>query len=357
MTEGRRVNRSGGRRSGSGRRIVIVLVALAAFAGAGFWAYDAISDRFGAPDDYEGSGSGEVTVQIADGADGAAIARALEAEDVVASSEAFYQLSLTDERAQTIQPGSYRMKKKMSAEAALTALVDPNNRTAARITVPEGSRVDDIVQTVVENTELSEDELRAALKDPSAIGLPEAAEGNPEGYLFPETYFVEPDATAAEVLGQMVNQTDEVLGELDVQTRATQLGHSTEELMTVASILEWEVNNDADFRKAARVIYNRLDEGMPLQMDSTVHYVSGRRGDAYTTEEERAADSPYNTYRHPGLPPGPIGSPGAQAIEAALNPADGAWLYFVADPKTGETTFSDSYEQHQQACADTGIQC
>lgn len=343
--------------SGHRRRIVIAVVLLAVFAAGGLWAYDKISDRFGSPDDYEGSGSGEVTVQIVDGADGAAIGRALEDEDVVASSEAFYQLSLSDERAQSIQPGSYRMKKKMSADAAMTALVDPENRLAARITIPEGTRVDDIVQTIVENTELPEEDLRAALDDPATVGLPDLAEGNPEGYLFPETYFVEPDATAAQVLAQMVAQTDQVLGEMDVEARAAELGHTPEELMTVASILEWEVNNDADFRKAAGVIYNRLEAGMPLQMDSTVHYVSGRRGDAYTTEEERAADSPYNTYRHPGLPPGPIGSPGAQAIEAALNPEEGDWLYFVADPDTGETTFSDSYEEHQQACADTGIQC
>ena len=112
-----------------------------------------------------------------------------------------------------------------------------------------------------------------------------------------------------------------------------------------------------DFARGARVFYNRLEEGMPLQMDSTVHYISGRSGDVFTTPEERDSDSPYNTYKFPGLPPGPIGSPGEAAIEAALNPEAGDWVYFVADPDTGDTTFSVTYSEHQQACRDAGFSC
>lgn len=344
------------RRSSRGKLLVAVVVIVALFA-AVLWAVGQIRDRFGAPDDYTGQGSGEVTVQIAQGSNGAQIAEVLHEHDVVASTEAFYRLSLVDERAQTIQPGTYSLRQKMSAEAALAALVDRANRVEARVTIPEGTRVDDIVTLIAENTDLTEEDLRAALADPASIGLPEVAQGNPEGYLFPETYFVEPDTTATELLSQMVRQTVEVTQGLGIDDRAVALGYDAEQIMTVASILEWEVNNDEDFRKASRVIYNRLDAGEALRMDSTVHYVSGRRGDAYTTEEERAADSPYNTYQHAGLPPGPIGSPGKAAIEAALSPAEGDWMYFVTDVATGTTTFTRTYAEHQQACRDAGFEC
>ncbi|WP_293781843.1 endolytic transglycosylase MltG [uncultured Aeromicrobium sp.] len=355
--------RRGGRRraeppGGSGRgKVLVALLVIVVLGAAGFWAVGEVRDRFGAPDDYAGTGSGEVTVQIADGANGAQIAQVLHENDVVASTEAFYRLSMADQRAQSIQPGTYRLRQKMSAQAALEALVDPANRIESRVTIPEGTRVDDIVQLIAENTDITAEDLQAALADPAALGLPEAAQGNPEGYLFPETYFVEPDTTAVELLSQMVQQTVQVTQELNIDERAASLGHTAQDIMTIASILEWEVNNDEDFRKAARVIYNRLDVGEALRMDSTVHYVSGRRGDAFTTEEERNADSPYNTYRYAGLPPGPIGSPGRAAIEAALDPADGEWMYFVADVRTGETTFTNTYGEHQQACRDAGFEC
>jgi UPF0755 protein len=136
------------------------------------------------------------------------------------------------------------------------------------------------------------------------------------------------------------------------------LGYTGEQILTVASILEYEANNDEDYAKVARVLYNRLDKGMPLQLDSTVSYVSGRKGDVFTTPEERDAESAYNTYQNPGLPPGPIGSPGEKTIEAALNPADGTWLYFVAvNLETGKTVFSDTLGEHNRAVAQLQEYC
>jgi len=357
-----------GRRPGSRRRaeperkksgvgkIIAVLAVIAVLIG-GYVVVTKAMDRLGGADDYSGGGTGSIEVAIPSGANGLQIARLLAEKDVVKSSEAFYQLSLTDQRASKIQPGTYQLRQRMSAEAALTALVDPSARVQTKFTVPEGSRVDDVLAIIAKNTEISQGDLEAAAKDPAAIGLPAQAGGNLEGFLFPETYFVEPGDTATDVLSKMVAQTMAMTKELDLGPKARAMGLSGEEILTIASILEWEVNNEADFAKASRVIQNRLEAGQPLQMDSTVHFVSGRRGDAYTTDEERNADSPYNTYKYPGLPPGPIGSPGRDAIEAALNPAEGDWLYFVADPDTGETTFSSSYAEHQQACRATGIEC
>jgi UPF0755 protein len=118
--------------------------------------------------------------------------------------------------------------------------------------------------------------------------------------------------------------------------------------MTLASILEYEGSRPEDLDKIARVFYNRLDEGMALQSDATVAYANNLQGTVWTTQEQRDNPSPYNTYVHPGLPPGPIGSPGQKTLEAALNPADGDWLYFVPiNLKTGETAFAETFAEHQ----------
>ena len=148
----------------------------------------------------------------------------------------------------------------------------------------------------------------------------------------------------------MVAKTIDVSKSLNIDSRASALGMSGEEVLTVASILEYEAKKDEDYPKVARVLYNRLKANRALQLDSTVSYVSKRKGDVFTTAEERADPSEYNTYKHPGLPPGPIGSPGEKTIEAALNPAEGNWLYFVAvNLETGETVFSETKEEHEKA--------
>jgi len=303
----------------------------------------------GGGDDYRGSGTGSVEVVIPAGATGDKIGDALEAAGVVKSAQAFYQKIVGDDRAGSIQPGTYKLRKRMSSDAAFEALLDRANRVEITVVVPEGSRVDQIVQAITSSTSISKSDVEAALSDPDAIGLPDVANGNPEGYLFPATYTVEDGMTAVQLLPQMVDQTKKVEQELNISERAASLDLSEEQLVTVASILEYEARRDEDYPKVARVLYNRLNEDIPLQLDSTVSYVSKRKGDVWTTEAERADPSDYNTYQHIGLPPGPIGSPGRKTIEAALNPAEGDWLYFLAD-KQGVTHFSKTYEQHVAIC-------
>ncbi len=338
------------------RGLLVLLVVLALLGGGGWWAYGWAQDRFGAAPDYTGEGTGEVVVQVESGATWRSVSYDLEEQDVVKSAKAFYEEALDDPDQAVLQAGSYMLKEKMSAAAAYRGLTTDIVKADSTVAVPEGSRVDDIVASITLKTEIPEADLRAALDDPAAIGLPEIAAGNPEGYLYPATYTIDPGETAVTLLSKMVAKTLEVTASLDIESRAAALGYTTEQVLTIASILEYEVSND-DFARGARVFYNRLEIGMPLQMDSTVHYVSGRSGDVFTTPEERAADSPYNTYKYAGLPPGPIGSPGEAAITAALNPEDGDWVYFVADPETGDTTFSVSYSEHQKACRDAGFSC
>ncbi len=344
-------------RAPGGRRVAVVVVLIALVLGV-FVAYGKAQDYFNGPEDYTGQGMGKVMVEIPEGANGQDIANVLKKAGVVKSAEAFYQLSLTDARFKAIQAGFYQLRLKMSSDFALRELSDRANRVEGKVTIPEGARVDQVVEIVSSSTEISRKDLQAALKDPGELGLPSGAEGNPEGYLFPATYTVEPGETAAGLLKQMVGKTVAVAKDLDIGSRAKALGYTGEQVLTVASILEYEAKADKDYAKVARVLYNRLDQNMPLQLDSTVSYVSGRKGDVFTTDDERNAESAYNTYKNAGLPPGPIGSPGEKTIEAALNPADGSWLFFVAvNLETGKTVFSDTFGEHNKAVAQLQEYC
>ncbi|HKY56596.1 MAG TPA: endolytic transglycosylase MltG [Aeromicrobium sp.] len=325
------------------------LVLLSVVVGALLYGALRFTGMIGSAADYSGSGTGSVEVVIKPGATGVQIGEVLEEAGVVKTAEAFYQESLSDDRSSMIQPGTFRLRQQMSSEAAMDALLDRTNRIETNIVIPEGSRVGQIVEAIVKASDLSEDEVTDALDNPDDIGLPAAADGNPEGYLFPATYSVEDGMSARDLLRQMVAQTIKVEQELDIADRAAELDLSSEEVLTVASILEYEARRDEDYAKVARVLYNRLEEDIPLQLDSTVSYVSKREGDVWTTEAERADPSEYNTYQHIGLPPGPIGSPGRKTIEAALNPADGNWLYFFAD-KQGVTHFNRTFEDHVAEC-------
>lgn len=346
------------RRPPWGRRILALLIVAVVLVGivmGGLWVKDKL---FTSVEDYSGDGAGTIVVTIPTGADGRQISNILAKADVVKSAEAFYQLALSDSRFQAVQAGSFTLRKKMSADAAMAALTDKGNSAIVRVTIPEGARVGQIVEIIAKSTEITQKSLLAALDKPEKLGLPEVANLNPEGYLFPATYEVEPGTTATQLLRKMVDKTLATAKSLDIGTRAKALGLTGEQVLTVASILEYEAKADEDYAKVARVLYNRLDKGMALQLDSTVSYVSKRKGDVFTTPEERADPSEYNTYQNTGLPPGPIGSPGEKTIEAALNPAEGSWLFFVAvNLETGETVFSDTLGEHNRAVAKLQAYC
>jgi UPF0755 protein len=178
-----------------------------------------------------------------------------------------------------------------------------------------------------------------ALASPGALGLPSYAGNNPEGYLWPATYEVQPNATATTVLQAMVNRFNQEAVSINLTTAATQAHLSPGQLITMASLLQAEGGRISDYPKIERVILNRLAANMPLQFDSTVFYGLHQFGTA-ATDQQIAIETPYNTYKNKGLPPGPIDSPGNAAIEAALHPAPGNWLYFVA--RNGVTTFSNT---------------
>lgn len=355
---GRRRRRRRGNRLGC----LAVLVAMVVLVGGVYFAWDAgvsaLKSRFDPPADYTGVGSGSVLVEVRSGDNASDIARTLVEHDVVASVEAFTDAATANPESTKIQVGFYEMAEKMAAEAALDVLLDPGNMVQDAVTVREGLNVDEIVSVLAEDTDFSQQQYHKVLARPDSLGLPPYADGNPEGYLFPATYQLPPDATPASILRMMVERFRQAASTLDLETRARRVGVSPHDAMTVASLIQAEARFDEDFAKVSRVIYNRLEEPMPLQFDSTVHYAVGRDGGVGTSDADRDTDSPYNTYRYPGLPPTPINAPGEQAMEAALDPADGPWLYFVTtDPDSGVTKFAESYEEHLRNKAEFDAWC
>jgi peptidoglycan lytic transglycosylase G len=186
------------------------------------------------------------------------------------------------------------------------------------------------------------------LKDPAQLHLPGFANGKPEGYLFPATYSVQPHETALGVLTGMVQRFQQEAANVGLPVAARQVHLTQAQVVVMASLLQAEGGRLSDYPKIARVIYNRLAHGMPLQLDSTVLYGLNKYG-ILASNKDLTSPSPYNTYKHKGLPPGPIDSPGAAAIQAVLHPVAGNWLYFVTvNPKTGETRYTSSPAQFQQ---------
>lgn len=237
----------------------------------------------------------------------------------------------------------------MSAAAALAVLVDPAN--ANGLTIPEGWRVGQVYAAIDQKLKLDKGTTEhTAQEHLGELGLPDTANGSPEGYLFPATYSVTSDTTAVDLLKEMVQQAGKDFASEDIETVATTLGRTSYAVLTVASLVQGEADNSEDMAKVARVIYNRLAQNMPLQLDSTINYALGR-STLDTTVTDTKLDSPYNTYLHPGLPPTPISNPGRQAIRAAAEPAAGDWLYFVT-VRPGDTRFTDSLEQQQRNVAE-----
>jgi UPF0755 protein len=329
-----------------------VLIAMAVLGGAvGFATIkgkEYLAQAFTVPD-YSGPGEGTVVVQVTRGQSNRDIAVTLEEKGVVKSAEAFTRAARQDSRALGIQPGFYRLRARMSAKEALELMLDPTSRISDRVTIPEGRRLTQVVEILSKKTNIPEAEFLAALKDPESLGLPPYAKGKPEGVLFPATYDFDPGTTATSLLQAMARAHIEVAEELDLVRKAKEMGRTPLEIVTVASLVEAEARRPEDFGKIARVIYNRLEAGKKLQLDSTVHYAVNQYGRITTTQEQRANPSPYNTYVHEGLPPGPINAPGKAALKAALDPTPGDWMYFVTvNPDTGETKFAKTLAEHEE---------
>jgi len=327
--------------------VTVVLVVLLALIGIAFVGGRAVLSSFGssssASPDYAGDGVDPVLVQVQDGESASQIATTLQAKDVVKSTAAFREAAAADDRSRSVQPGFYRLRTQMSAAAALGLLLDPSSRAESRVTLPEGVTLADALQRIADGTEVPLKDLKKAVADPKALGLPEYADGQVEGFLFPATYDIEPGTNAVQTLRMMVQRFNESASEVDLESRAAELGRTPYEVLTTASLIEKETAFAGDRAKVARVVYNRLAADMPLQFDSTVNYIRKEKK-ARLSLDDIKVESDYNTYLNQGLPPTPIDSPGEAALEAALSPAAGNYIYFVTIAKDGHSLFTNSYD-------------
>lgn len=297
------------------------------------------------PTDYEGTGNGtEVIVTVRSGDIGSDVAATLHEAGVTMTFDAVYDILLKDSSVSFI-PGNWKLQKEMSGKSAIAALQDEANRVTSSLLITEGTVLPDVLEDIANTTGIPLADLQAAAADPQAYGVPADAP-TLEGYLFPATYQLDGSETAQGILQMLVT---EMFSRLDTAGVAVDQRHN---ILTMASIIQREAgSNPDDFYKVSRVFYNRIDQGINLQSDATVAYGTGNLHTVWTTDAERAdAGNPYNTYANPGLPVGPIGAPGDRAIDAALHPVDGPWLFFVpVNLATGETVFSETADQHEAA--------
>ncbi len=332
--------------------LVVAVMALIVFAVGSTLGFGRVIDKLTEDKgDYSGAAGAERIVKIEPGTSLRGMGTLLKDAGVVKSQGAFVSAAGANPKANNIGPGSYRMAERLSAKDAVARLLDRNFRVLARVVVPEGYTVAETLAAAAQATSIPLAQFQEVLAKPSEYGLPDLDKNPPdhraEGFLFPATYDVEPQATAASVLAQMTKRFKQAATTTGLGTKEAPRNLTPFQVLTVASMIEAEAKLAVDMPKVSRVIYNRLEKGMRLQFDSTVHFAVGGAQSITTTAAQRDTDSPYNTYRITGLPAGPICSPGEAAIAAALNPAVGDWIYFVSvNPDTGETRYGVTAAEH-----------
>ncbi|MGW1214491.1 endolytic transglycosylase MltG [Streptomyces sp. NPDC002499] len=221
------------------------------------------------------------------------------------------------------------------------------------LVIPEGWRAGQIYDAVDKALTLPPGSAKKSLAKAN-LKLPNDAEGNPEGYLFPATYPLAEKATPESLLSYMVDTANKKFNGAPIAAGAQRNSMNVYQAVTIASIVQAEAATKADMGKVARVVFNRLERGMPLQMDSTLNYALNR-STLRTTSDDTRIDNPYNSYMRMGLPPTPIDNPGEDAMRAALSPTPGDWLYFVT-VKPGDTRFTADFAQHQRNVAQFNAQ-
>lgn len=334
------------------RRTIVMLAVLVFFAGVVLGLTLFLRDLLGMNEikDYEGSGTGSVSFTVAEGDGPMVIGGKLEAADIVATSKEFVNTFQTESEGREIQPGSYEMKQQMSSSAALDALLGEQGAAVHYAAVARDLRQNEVFEILSTSTGIPLAEFEALGKDPQAFGLPAQAVSL-EGYLHPGEYRFPVDQDATSIVTEMVDGTFTTLEDAGITDPAEQY-----RILTKASIIQAEAG-EADYATVAGAIQNRLREdnvetsGL-IQSDATVTYGLNRKSYDLTPAEKADKSNPYNTYANPGLPVGPIGSPSTEAVQAAANPADVPYYYWVTvNLDTGQTEFSSTLAEHAKYVA------
>ncbi|MGW9404913.1 endolytic transglycosylase MltG [Arthrobacter sp. NPDC055585] len=335
------------------RRTVIMIAVLAVFAGAVLGLTLFLRDLLGMNDvkDYPGPGEGTVSFVVQPGDGPLVIGNNLASEDIVASSKKFVEVFQQESQGREIQPGTFEMRYQMSSSGALDALLGDGGTAVHYAAIARDLRQNETFDELVKSTGIPLEEFTALAQSPQDFGLPAQAVSL-EGYLFPGEYRFPVDMTAQEIITEMVQNAFAALEEAGVTDPSEQY-----RVLTKASIIQAEAG-EADYATVAGAIENRLREDNTetnglIQSDATVTYGLGRKSYNLTPEEKADTSNRWNTYANPGLPVGPIGSPSVEAIDAASNPADVPYFYWVTvNLDSGETKFSSTLAEHGRYVAE-----
>lgn len=327
---------------------VVMVVVIALLAVGAFWGFHALrqwrinrelAQQEAVVEDYLGPGNGSVQFTVESGSDWSAVAKDLAKQDIIKSAGSLTSIVGSS----TLYPGTFSLQYQMKAADVLAILSD-QTQASGFLEVRPGERLSDVILAASQITGFPESDFQAVVDGGGAGILPAEANGSFEGWLEPGSYNPSGKNSAAEILTEMVNARIAKLDAMGVPT-----GEEREKIMIMASIAEAEVNSQEYYGKVTRVILNRIDAGMPLGMDTTVAYGLGITANELTDAMLADESNPYNTRIHLGLPPTPISNPGDNAIQAALNPEQGDWLYFVTtDLQTGETKFAVTEDEFWQ---------
>jgi UPF0755 protein len=340
--------------------LVVVLVFGGGVGTVGYFGYQYYQNRFGPAPDYAGGGTSKtVTVEIPKGAGGYEIGRRLKEAGVVKSVDAFVSAQSENPEGKKIQAGAYVLKMEMSAASAVDLMLDPKSQN--NVVVRPGERNISVYKAIDEQLDLSSGTTRkVAEKKYESLGLPDWANDNSEikdpleGFLYPGTYAAAKGMKPETVLKEMVTQAATKYDGYGLAGKAKALDlENPLQLVTVGSLVQAEGKTTEDFRKMAEVIYNRLkptntQTNQKLQFDSTFNYLKNESNIHISESEIYSNTDSYNTYTQKGLPPGPIGNPGDDAMKAALDPTDDGWLYFVATDGVNKTEFAKTYAEFQR---------
>lgn len=337
------------RRTAHTRRILLVLAAVVVVVAAvSAWVVvPKVSGLFGSPD-YDGAGTGRVTVTVNPGDSTTDIANTLKQADVVKSAGAFTDAAADQPAVTRIQPGAYVLRKHMSGSEAVKLLLDPASRNAAGdVVVIEGATGFDVADRLGRALGDQSKAVLQAIDDPAELGLPLGytvdgkAPASAEGFLYPATYNVDPKTAPAAALQKMITKFADEDRTMGFAAKAKRLGLTPYQALIIASMAQSEAKFPDDMAKVVRVILNRLAADRPLQVDATSVYGAKVLGLDPKKVRFETLDSPYNTYRNDGLPPTPISNPGEDAMNATVNPASGKWMYYVNGDAEGHLFFTD----------------
>lgn len=343
-----------------GAQLVLAVVVIVFAAGAGQALAGSIASTTATVTTVAGIAGEEVTLTITPGESAQTIAGSLEelgvvnADDFLAASEA---AGVTTR----LQIGTFHLRTGMEVEDVLNKLAGAGTDRYMWVTIPEGLRVTETLHILADTTPHSYEAYVAALTS-GEVTSPHVAEGDDigdlatwEGVLFGDTYQFAASQSATEILQRLSDTQTSKENSLDIG-RLDELGVDRDQMLTIASLIEAEAKTDGDRPLIASVIYNRLAADMPLGLDSSVAYAVGKRG--HLDAVDLITDSPYNTRRYPGLPPGPICSPSAKSLQAAADPAETGYLYFVLASTDGTHAFADTYDEFlalKQRARDAGL--